>query len=195
MAGMEKVCECPKENCEYHAGDMYLFKRRHLQINPECRSQFKGLTAYGAIVSSENTSDEYLEIWGNVFSYRGTKRPFGSSSLHNKEIFKDDGKLYHESFFYTMKDKLGNYEYYYDPIKLDSRIDVWVYVKEHDTFYLNWLESKKDIRAFKKNMRKLFGYDIPLEIDLRMKQVLHPETLAKALIGIQQFEKEGFYEN
>lgn len=188
MAGIEKVCECPQNDCVYHAGDMYKFKRNSLQINPECRHQFKGLTATCAIVIGENLSDDDQQFnlecgYGKQMSFRGTKVSVGTMNLTLDEIVKINGKLYHENFWFTSYHR-GNPKYYYDALRHDHRIDVWVYVQEHNTYYLNWLYSKKDIRAFKRNMRKLFGYDIPIMKDLSYNQEIGSEKLAKSMIDL-----------
>lgn len=194
MAGAEKCCECPQDNCEYHAGNMYQFKYRHLQINPECRPQFKGLTATCAIVSGQNFSDECtISQWGvnqgeRLMSVRSRREKFGYGSMQVRldEIFKVNGEIYHEDMWYCRLDKLGNRQYYLQPLTFNERIDVWVYVEEHDKLYLNWIYSKKDIRAFRRNMRKLFGYDIPIMVDLKLDQELHSQDLAKSMIEVMR---------
>ena len=190
MAGIEKVCECPKNDCEYHAGLMYKYKHNNLQINPECRYQFKGLTAKCAIVMSENFSDEFQKMWKNksdlnndiLLTAKGSKRVLGTSLVKLSEVFKENGYMFHEDFWYVGRDKLKNKIYFYDPIKFEQRVTILVYVEEHNTYYLNWLYSKKSIRAFKRNMRKLFGYNIPMLINLNYKQDICPEDLAEKLI-------------
>lgn len=164
MASCEKVCECPKGNCEYHSWNMYSFKRNSLQINPECRDQFKGLKAYGAVV---NANDIYKSKNGDCLYFQGSVYRYGSTYVPLHEIKKVNKKYYHELFWYTRKDKLKNVQYVLDPIKLDPKLIVAVYVEEHDTFYYNYLDNKKCIRPFKKNMRRLFGYDIPIMINTK----------------------------
>jgi hypothetical protein len=56
---------------------------------------------------------------------------------------------------------------------------VAVYVKEHDKVYINWLDSVKNIRAFKRNMRKLFGYAVPTKTNLKFKQSVSCDELVR----------------
>lgn len=145
MAGAEKCCECPKSDCEYHAWEMYNYKRNHLQINPECRDQFKGTTAeIFMLVNQDLDSDIYHVHFG-----KGGWR----TSLYHKDDFWWNGTLYNEGQF-------KRYPRPYQricltPVKKWFAFEVAVYVKEHDMVYFNTIY---DIRKFKKNMTKLFGY-------------------------------------
>lgn len=185
MAGVEKKCECPKGDCEYHGGKMYDYKRNHLQINPECREQFKGLTAFAVIVNDYNSSDNELQVV--------CARKFSSYKTYISKVraTKQNGVYLYEGMVYkTLNDKALS-EYYYVPLRLAISPEVNVYVKEHDAVYTNYLHSAKSIRAFKRNMRKLFGYDIPIKQDLKFKQELVSYKLSDKLIE-QMKQKRGF---
>ena len=176
MSGIEKVCECPKGDCEYRGWEMYICKRNSLQINPECRYQFKWLTAKCAIVAMYNSTSDFLTV---------RKPPSENSKvLHKGTYFKENGLYYNDDYDFTsLKDKAVK-QYMQYGMRLFTKPYVAVWVEEHDKVYINWLDSVKNIRAFKRNMRKLFGYDIPIKTNLRFKQELSCDDLVRKMLEV-----------
>lgn len=145
MAGIEKCCECPDDSCEYHGGAMYGFKSNHLQINPECRPQFHGLTAEIYLVKNiDLDSDHYYAYWG---------KGGWSTSLYHKDDFWWKGRLYNEGQYKRVNSPYQHIRL--TPVKRKFCFEVAVYVKDHDQLYFNTIH---DMRKFKKNMVSLFGY-------------------------------------
>ncbi len=187
MAGIEKICECPKGNCVYHGHKMYEYKHNHLQINPECREQFKGLSAFAVIVNLNNINSDYTHL------SRKSKYFGSNTSCLSSQVFKEHGVYYYEGECRkTLLDKAIN-QWFCVPLRLSIVPMVYVYVKEHNKVYLNWLNSAKDIRAFKRNMRKLFGYNIPLYKNLKFKQKMQSYEIANKMI--EDIKNENNYSN
>lgn len=190
MAGIEKVCECPKNkdgSCEYHGHLMYEYKRNSLQINPECREQFKGLSAFAVIVNLNNINSDYTHL------SRKSKYFGSNTSCLSSQVFKEHGVYYYEGECRkTLLDKAIN-QWFCVPLRLSIVPMVYVYVKEHNKVYLNWLNSAKDIRAFKRNMRKLFGYNIPVYKNLKFKQKMQSYEIANKMI--EDIKNENNYSN
>lgn len=175
MAYIEKVCECPKGDCAYHGWEMYSYKRNSLQINPECRYQFKGLTAKCVIISMYNSTSDFLKV---------RKVSKDVCTIQRDTSFKEGGLYYNDDYDFTsLKDKaVKQYKQY--GMRLFTKPYVAVYVKEHDKVYINWLDNVKNIRAFKRNMCNLFGYDIPIKTNLKFKQELSCDDLVKKMLEV-----------
>ncbi len=145
MAGIEKTCECPDESCEYHGWKMYDMKRNHIQVNEECRSQFHGLDAEIYLLRNIDLDSDRYDV---AFGKGGWM-----TSLYHKDDFWWKGRLYNEGQF-----KRVNSPYVHrrlTPVKRKFQIEIAVYVKDHYNLYFNTIY---DIRKFKKNMIKMFGY-------------------------------------
>lgn len=143
MAAIEKVCECSSESCSYYGGDMYKFKHNHLQINPECRSKYFGAKAQVFYLNELHLGRDYYD----AYSRWGT-------SYHKLNKIDDvvyDGVLYNEERYKLIKTP---YQYYQlTPIRKVFKQVVMVIVGD-EVFYNDvW-----DMRKFKLNMNKLFGY-------------------------------------
>lgn len=193
MAGIEKVCECPKNkdgSCEYHGHLMYEYKRNSLQINPECREQFKGLSAFAVIVNMNNSNSDFISLRRKGIKYCKFNR------ADARKIYKYYGYYFDEYDTgickVSLRDKAIK-EYYLYPSKITINPYIMVYVKEHDRAYVNWCDSAKDIRAFKRNMRKLFGYNIPVYKNLKFKQKMQSYEIANKMI--EDIKNENNYSN
>lgn len=183
MALMEKVCECGANNCFYHNIDMYDMKRNHLQINPECRHKFKGLRASAVVVLEQNSCSDWVtytfKLNNNTHYDNIYKHELEYANLH-----KWHGRYYADSYgYHTMKDKNGLRVGWNEPIRRKNELLVAVAVEGHDKLFFNYLDGKKSLRAFRKNMRKLFGYDIDITIDLRFNKTVKPHKLIDCYFG------------
>ena len=141
MAMIEKVCECGKDDCEYHGGEMYSFKHNSLQINPECRGQFKDKGAKVFIVNTKLLNCEYYYAYSQWGSSYGR--------LYKKEDVCYDGVWYNEDQY-----KLVRMPYrrsHLTPVRKVHQYEVAVVVGEQVFYNHIW-----DLRKFKLNMSKMF---------------------------------------
>lgn len=141
MAMIEKVCECGKGDCEYHGGEMYSFKHNSLQINPECRTQFKEKDAKVFIVNTKLFCCEYYyaySMWGGSYG-----------RLYKKDDVWCDGILYNEKQYKLIR--MPYRRYHLTPVHKVHQYEVAVVVGNQVFYNHIW-----DLRKFKLNMNKMF---------------------------------------
>lgn len=183
MAFFEKNCECNSGNCKYHGGDMFKFKHNHLQINPECRHKFKGLKARAVIVLRDNNKSPWTTY---VYKHNQHNHTEIIYDYHYKHLVKWYGRLYDEKEEYgqvKLFDKNTMNIYYSYPLRRKDNLLVAVHVEGYDNYFYNFLDGKKSLRAFRKNMRKLFGYDIDITTNLKYNQIVDPNKLIDCYFG------------
>lgn len=142
MAGIEKVCECGKDDCVYHGGDMWKYKHNHLQINPECRYQFKDKFAKIFILNTKLLNSD----WYYAYSQWGTS--YGR--LQKEDDVCYDGVLYNEAQYKRIVKPYNRY--HLTPIRKVHQYEVAVVVGEQVFYNTIW-----DLRKFKLNMKKMFN--------------------------------------
>lgn len=144
MAAIEKVCECSSGNCEYHGGDMYGFKRNHLQINLECRGKYFGKSAKVFIVNKKHLDSDYYDAWSNWGGSYGR--------LYKSDDVYYNGKLYNEGRIKRVNNAF--YSHVLVPVRKVFKYEVMVVVDDTQEVFYNEIW---DLRKFKLNMSKLFG--------------------------------------
>jgi len=138
MAHGDKCCTCYVGGCDYNPVDMKAIKRKHIQVNKECRKHYHGVDAIAYIVDSKKIK--------GLDTYRSWCVPkFGFMDLRHDEDYKVNGKIYNEN----IRSYRANLFY------------VGVYLPATQTYHFSEID-RKDMRAFKRNMRRMLGYDIPM---------------------------------
>lgn len=137
MAGIEKICEFSDE---YPGGDMYSYKRNHIQIMPEYRKLFRNAEAY-------------LEI----------------TKVEKRILFKTGGSMNYDpeddwltNVIKNIKAKVVN-EYTYILVVKDTALQGRV-----NGEYLNWTFDLKD--TVKRLKRMLRCRNLKVKYNLKEKQ-------------------------
>lgn len=140
MASSEKVCECGLDTCKYHSSDMYIFKRNNIQVNPECRYQYKKYKNAKIYILRRKDMD----VQDVSFYVHGR---FATCST-NKSGYRKSNKKYYDNWPKndTKFGRLYPINYYY-----------FLVVCDDTQYHINEFPCG-GLRAFKNNMRNLFGY-------------------------------------